>query len=207
MTNVNIDLNLVKAAAICTSKDEYRYYLNGVFITSDGESLVSVATDGHRLAAFRHTLDQAAPLAPFGVIVPLAIISGLKIARGDSTATLAHVEGLKWSIAHNGQSITFDAIDGTFPDWRRVVPKETSGEVAQFNPAYIGDFAKIAKILGGKENTPVIIAHNGGGPSLVSFGDDVDGIACLMPIRDKGRGVNAPYWIHSTPNKDQNKAA
>lgn len=207
MTNVNIDLNLVKAAAVCTSKDECRYYLNGVFITSDGESLVSVAADGHRLAAFRHTIDQDAPLESFGVIVPLAIINGLKIARGNSTATLSHVENLKWSIEYNGQSITFDAIDGTFPDWRRVIPKETSGEVAQFNPSYIGDFSKIAKILGGKKETPVKIAHNGGGPALVSFGDDIDAIACLMPIRDNDQGVGAPYWIHSTPNKDQDKAA
>ena len=207
MTNVNIDLNLVKACAVCTSKDEYRYYLNGVFITSDGESLVSVATDGHRLAAFRHNIDQEAPLAPFGVIVPLSIIAGIKLNKVGTIATLSHVEGLKWSIAYYGQSITFDAIDGTFPDWRRVVPKETSGEIAQFNPVYIGDFAKIAKILGGKKDAPVIISHNGGGPSLVSFGDDIDGIACIMPIRDKGRGVNAPYWIHSTKNKDQDKAA
>jgi len=207
MTNVNIDLNLVKAAAVCTSKEEYRYYLNGVFITSDGEALVSVATDGHRLAAFRHNVSQDAPLESFGVIVPLAIINGLKIARGDSTATLSHVEGLKWSIAHNGQSITFDAVDGTFPDWRRVVPKETSGEVGQFNPSYIGDFAKMAKILGGKKDTPVRIAHNGEGPSLVSFGDEIDGIAVIMPIRIQWAAFVAPHWIHSTPNKDQDKAA
>jgi DNA polymerase-3 subunit beta len=207
MTNVNIDLNLVKACAVCASKEEARYYLNGVYITSDGEALVSVATDGHRLAAFRHTIDQDAPLAPFGVIVPLAIIAGIKLNKVGTIATLAHVEGLKWSIAHNGQSITFDAVDGTFPDWRRVVPKEASGEVAQFNPSYIGDFAKIAKILGGKKDTPVIIAHNGSGPSLVSFGVDIDGIACLMPIREKGRGMIIPHWIHSTPNKDQDKAA
>lgn len=207
MTNVNIDLNLVKAAAICTSKEETRYYLNGVFITSDGESLVSVATDGHRLAAFRHTIDQDAPLESFGVIIPLAIINNIKLNKHSTNATLSHVEGLKWSIEYNGQSITFDAVDGTFPDWRRVVPKETSGEIAQFNPSYIGDFAKIAKILGGKKETPVIIAHNGEGQSLVSFGDEIDGIAVIMPIREKGHSVNAPYWIHSTPNKDQDKAA
>lgn len=203
MSKAIIDLNLVKAAAFCVSKEETRYYLNGVYITYETMgALVSVATDGHRLSCFRHNIDQDAPLESFGVIVPLAIINAIKLNKHSTNATLAHVEGLKWSIEYNGQTVTFDAIDGTYPDWRRVVPKETSGEVAQFNPSYIGDFAKIAKILGGKKDTPVRIAHNGEGPSLVSFGVDIDGIAVIMPIRNKGAAFVAPHWIHSTPNKD-----
>ena len=194
MSKATIDLNLVKAAAFCVSKEETRYYLNGVYITYDMGALISVATDGHRLAAFRHTLEQDVPLESFGVIVPLAIINGIKLNKAGSLGTLAHVEGLKWSIEYNGQTVTFDAIDGTFPDWRRIEPKETSGEIAQFNMSYMADFAKMSKQLG-KTTPNANIAHNGQGPALVTFGGEVDGSALLMPFRDRGEAQPLPAWI------------
>jgi len=195
MTHAIIDLNLVKTAAFCVSKEETRYYLNGVYITYDKGALISVATDGHRLAAFRHTVSQDAPLESFGVIVPLAIINAIKLNKHDNTGTLEHVDGLKWSISHNGQTVTFDAIDGTFPDWRRIVPTETSGEIAQFNLSYMNDFAKMSKQLG--RSTPnANIAHNGGGPAVITFGGEVDGFALLMPFRDpSGEAQPLPAWI------------
>ena len=199
MTSVNIELNLVKACALACSKEETRYYLNGVFIQYDGHALVSVATDGHRLVAFKHDCDQGGELShmveSFGVIVPLAIINSIKLVKHDAIARLHHVDGLKWTIEYNGQAVTFDAIDGTFPDWRRVVPSKTSGEIAQFNLSYMADFAKIAKLL--DKNAPhCSIAHNGQGPALVSFNSSYDGFAVLMPARMDDPMRGAPSWVN-----------
>ena len=197
MTSVNINLNLVKACALACSKEETRYYLNGVFIQYDGHALVSVATDGHRLVAFKHDCDQGGelPVKSPGVIVPLAIINAIKLAKHDTIARLHHVDGLKWTIEYNGQAVTFDAIDGTFPDWRRVVPSKTSGEIAQFNLSYMADFAKIAKLL--DKNAPhCSIAHNGQGPALVSFGSSFEGFGVLMPVKMEEPMRGAPSWVN-----------
>jgi len=91
-----------------------------------------------------------------------------------------------------GTSVIFAPIDGTFPDWRRIIPKETDGKPAQFNPAYVGDFAKVTKALGQGQTA---FAYNGDGPALVTFGDDIDGFGVLMPMRIKREiPTRAPAW-------------
>jgi DNA polymerase-3 subunit beta len=195
MKKVTIDLNLVKACALACSKEKTRYYLNGVYVTSDGFSLVSVATDGHRLIAFKHNCDQENMPESFGVIIPLEIINKIKLNKIGSLAILKHVDGLKWKIEYTGLSIEFDAIDGIFPDWRRVVPTSTSGEIAQFNLEYMSDFAKVAKMLG-KTTPQCAISHNGHGPALVSFNTEHDGFAVLMPFRNQIEVNQPPAWVN-----------
>jgi hypothetical protein len=51
------------------------------------------------------------------------------------------------TLSQNGMSVQGMTIDGTFPDWRRVIPcGEMSGVAAQFNPKYIGDLYKASRI-------------------------------------------------------------
>lgn len=78
-----------------------------------------------------------------------------------------------------------------FPDWRRVVPtgEETPSskpalndgpEHAHFNHAYIGDLAKMGKLLGGASMLhPQSASH----PALVTFGERADCFGVLMPMR------------------------
>ena len=190
---MELDLKLVKAAAICASKEETRYYLKGVAIQASAKGVFIVATDGHRLAAFKQL--QGYDGESFNIIIPLDIIAKIKLNKKDPFATLKLADGLlnQWSITHDGSTITFSVIDGTFPDWQRIIPSELNGKTAQFNMTYLGDFAKVAKALTGSE-TSVSIAHNGDGPALLSFGDEVDGLGVLMPFR-KSIQVKTPNWV------------
>jgi hypothetical protein len=76
-------------------------------------------------------------------------------------------------------------IDGTFPTIERVVPDANAitGDVAAFNPLYLADIGKAAKILTGNVNG-FHLGHNGGSPALVSF-DAAAGnaFAVVMPYR------------------------
>jgi len=76
-------------------------------------------------------------------------------------------------------------IDGTFPAIERVVPdaNSISGEVAAFNPLYLADIGKAAKILSGNVNA-FHLGHNGTSPAFVSF-DPAAGaaFAVVMPYR------------------------
>ena len=190
---MELDLKLVKAAAICASKEETRYYLKGVAIQASAKGVFIVATDGHRLAAFKQL--QGYDGESFNIIIPLDIIAKIKLNKKDPLATLKLADGLlnQWSITHDGSTITFNVVDGTFPDWQRIIPSELNGKTAQFNMTYLGDFAKVAKALTGSE-TSVSIAHNGDGPALLSFGEEIDGLGVLMPLR-KTIKAQAPNWV------------
>lgn len=174
---MDLNIRLLKAAAIATSKEETRYYLKGVAIQSDEKGAYIVATDGHRLIAFRQSEEGGESVS---IIIPNDIVAGIKLNKNIETAELTRESATHWRINYCGTSISFAPIDGTFPDWRRIIPSETDGRPAQFNPTYIGDFAKVKKALG--VNT-FAIAYNGDGPALVTFGDGVDGFGVIMPMR------------------------
>lgn len=180
---VSLPIRTWKALAICAGKKDARYYLNGVGV--DLSSGHVVATDGHRMLAHKVQFAALAP-DPFRVtlIVPREAIDSLKIAGGQREVLLeietdSSGNGTYTMIDGNAR-VSGDLIDGRYPDWRRVFPNEISGETAQFNPVYIGAFAKVAKELKLKES--LTIAHNGDSAALIGFGLPYV-VGLLMPWR------------------------
>lgn len=192
---MELNIKLLKAAALATSKEETRYYLKGVAVQADAKGVFLVATDGHRALVFRQAAECYGG-EPINIIIPNNIISGIKLNKHVDLAELTQDSPTHWRLEYCGTSVVFSPIDGTFPDWRRIVPKETNGELAQFNPSYVGDMGKVAKALG-QSDAAVAIAHNGESPALITFGDDVDGFGVLMPTRANYRSTvwdKAPAW-------------
>uniref|UniRef100_UPI003BAB8973 DNA polymerase III subunit beta family protein n=1 Tax=Stappia sp. TaxID=1870903 RepID=UPI003BAB8973 len=102
----------LRFCAPCISREETRYYLNGVCL--DGREMA--ATDGHRLASCASGLSLPPQLTP---IVPHEVVK-LMIAARDVTALRIGACWLRADVP--GGHITARLIDGRFPDWRRVVP-------------------------------------------------------------------------------------
>ncbi|WP_133486962.1 DNA polymerase III subunit beta [Aliiroseovarius marinus] len=108
------------------STEETRYYLNGVYLhVSDadgGKVLRAVATDGHRLARIDADLPPGAEDMP-GVIVPRKTVGELRKLLDDDDATIAvSVSETKVRFATPVITLTSKVIDGTFPDYTRVIP-------------------------------------------------------------------------------------
>ncbi len=108
------------------STEETRYYLNGVYMhVADGEGgqvLRCVATDGHRLARIDAPLPEAAEGMP-GVIVPRKTVGELRKLLEDDDADIAvSVSETKVRFATPEITLTSKVIDGTFPDYSRVIP-------------------------------------------------------------------------------------
>jgi DNA polymerase-3 subunit beta len=168
-----IATDLLKAALLCASTEETRYYLKGVHLSTSGHM---VATDGHRMFVARLNATPAAD-----VIIPLADVqAALKLAG-------ARCKDIEVTADKIGQ-IAYTAVDGTFPEWRRVVPTgeetpakepEDSAAHAHFNHAYVGDLAKMGKALDGASMLHPTSASN---PCLVTFGERADCFAVLMPL-------------------------
>lgn len=108
------------------STEETRYYLNGIFfhsIESDGGlKLRAVATDGHRLA--RADIEAPAGAAGMpGIIIPRKTVSELdKLLTGAKEVSVS-VNSSKIKFVVDGMAMVSKLIDGTFPDYQRVIPQ------------------------------------------------------------------------------------
>jgi DNA polymerase-3 subunit beta len=109
------------------STEETRYYLNGVYMhvadSDGGKVLRCVATDGHRLARIDADLPTAAEAMP-GVIVPRKTVGELRKLLDDDDMDIAvSVSETKVRFATPDITLTSKVIDGTFPDYTRVIPQ------------------------------------------------------------------------------------
>ncbi|MEO1109418.1 MAG: DNA polymerase III subunit beta [Pseudomonadota bacterium] len=110
------------------STEETRYYLNGVYMhvadgAEGGKVLRCVATDGHRLARIDADLPDGATDLP-GVIVPRKTVGELrKLLEDDGMDIAVSVSETKVRFATPDITLTSKVIDGTFPDYTRVIPQ------------------------------------------------------------------------------------
>src|SRR6056297_385299 len=118
---------LFDKAKFAISTEETRYYLNGIYMHvatgEDGPVLRCVATDGHRLARIDAPLPQGAEEMP-DVIVPRKTVGELRKLLDDDEAQIAvSVSETKVRFATPSITLTSKVIDGTFPDYTRVIPQ------------------------------------------------------------------------------------
>ncbi|HVL72775.1 MAG TPA: DNA polymerase III subunit beta [Beijerinckiaceae bacterium] len=114
---------LIARVEFAISTEETRYYLNGVYVHAVDGELRACATDGHRLA--RQTLPGVAPPEGFpGIIVPRKAVAELRrLAEGLKDGTLVlEVSPQKIRATAGNTVLVSKLIDGTFPDYPRVIP-------------------------------------------------------------------------------------
>jgi DNA polymerase-3 subunit beta len=119
---------LIEKTRFAISMEETRYYLNGIYLhqASQSESLRAVATDGHRLAQAQVDLPKGASGMP-GVIVPRkTVLELVKLMEGVEEAIEVSLSAAKIRFAAGGLVLTSKLIDGTFPDYERVIPRNNS---------------------------------------------------------------------------------
>ena len=113
---------LIDHTRFAISTEETRYYLNGIYLHAAKDVLRAVATDGHRLARFQVPLPKGAAEMP-GVIVPRKTVNELRKLLDESDATVElSLSDTKIRFAFDDVALTSKLIDGTFPDYERVIP-------------------------------------------------------------------------------------
>ncbi|MGP1928406.1 MAG: DNA polymerase III subunit beta [Arsenophonus sp. NC-WZS1-MAG3] len=113
---------LIEATQFSMAHQDVRYYLNGMLFETEGKELRTVATDGHRLAICSLNINKDLPT--YSVIVPRkGVVEFMRLL--DSKDKL-----LKLQIGNNNIRAHIDdfiftskLVDGRFPDYRRVLPK------------------------------------------------------------------------------------
>lgn len=118
---------LIEKTQFAISTEETRYYLNGIYfhtVDVEGEArLRAVATDGHRLALCETPAPAGSAGMP-GIIVPRKTVSELQklLTEGDAPVSIS-LSSVKIRIKVGDIVLTSKLIDGTFPDYGRVIPQ------------------------------------------------------------------------------------
>ena len=124
---------LIDKTQFAISTEETRYYLNGIYLhaasTGKTQTLRAVATDGHRLAQVELPLPAGAAGMP-GIIVPRKTVGEVQrlIEDNDAEITIELSQG-KIRFTIGDVVLTSKLIDGTFPDYARVIPSGNDKEL------------------------------------------------------------------------------
>jgi hypothetical protein len=136
--------------------------------------------------------------ADMSVIIPSPAIASLKKSRTDDIVKLTLGPDRAFSLDYSDQIIGGKLIDGTFPDWRSIVPAAAyDATPAAYDGAILAKMQAAAKALGGGW---AVVTPNGRNPAYVRFpSDEVFGV--IMPLNERSKaveplvGAKRPDWF------------
>lgn len=198
------------AVAGAISTEETRYYLNGVYMhrpdngAGRASPLTLVATDGHRLyrqtVAAGDVLQNPDSFLP-GVILPRKLVAILgKLWKGKACP-----ESVAFTVAENRVAIEWGAvrivaktIDGTFPEYQRVIPSH-NGNVARIGGAALTEGIKAVATISDEKGRAVRCTWDAGNVALSMQSPDAGSahtdVACTYDGDGIEIGFNARYLI------------
>jgi len=141
---------LIDKTRFAISTEETRYYLNGIYLHAASSAgvpmLRAVATDGHRLARVESPLPAGAAGMP-GVIVPRKTVNELrKLLEGSATEARIELSDTKIRFAIGDLVLVSKLIDGAFPEYERVIPRDNDKVMEVDSKAFAAAVDRVATI-------------------------------------------------------------
>ncbi len=141
---------LIDRTRFAISTEETRYYLNGIYVhaaESEGAPVLrAVATDGHRLARVEEPLPEGAAGMP-GVIVPRKTVAELrKLIEDVSDEIEIALSETRIQFRAGALTLTSKLIDGTFPEYDRVIPRDNDKVLRVAKKDFAEAVARVAAI-------------------------------------------------------------
>ncbi|MGB0084757.1 MAG: DNA polymerase III subunit beta [Rhodomicrobiaceae bacterium] len=193
---------LIEKTRFAVSTDETRYYLNGIYLhaneTPDGWRLRSVATDGHRLARMDVALPDGGNGMP-GIILPRKTVQELAKLLADHTdAVSVNLSANKIRFTAGNVVLTSKLIDGTFPDYQRVIPQNNDKIMQVENTSFIAAVDRVSTLS--SEKGRAVKLNIGNGKLVLSVNNPESGSATEEIDMDYGGepleiGFNARYLL------------
>jgi DNA polymerase-3 subunit beta len=141
---------LIEKTQFAISTEETRYYLNGIYlhaIEADGKlKLRAVATDGHRLARAEVEAPAGSEGMP-GIIIPRKTVNELqKLVDEPDVAVTVELSDTKIRFTIGSVVLTSKLIDGTFPDYQRVIPSGNDKKLVIDRPSFAAAVDRVSTI-------------------------------------------------------------
>jgi DNA polymerase-3 subunit beta len=193
---------LIDRTRFAISNEETRYYLNGIYLhaaENDGVAVLrAVATDGHRLARFEMPLPEGAKNMP-GVIIPRKAINEIRKLideAGDSIEIGLSENKMRFTFDHI--TLTSKLIDGTFPDYDRVIPKNND-KVLEVNPSVFASAVDRVSTISSEKSRAVKLTLGGKTMTLSANSPDSGSASEEIEIRFNAGpmeiGFNSAYLM------------
>ena len=138
---------LIEKTQFAMAQQDVRYYLNGMLFEIEGDKLLTVATDGHRLALSKLVLDQSVTDELVQAIVPRkGVMEAAKLLSSSDEVCTIELNNNHLRITLAEFIFTSKLVDGRFPDYEKVLPKNAE-RILISGRDYIKDAFSRASIL------------------------------------------------------------
>ncbi|MDA7729907.1 DNA polymerase III subunit beta [Gammaproteobacteria bacterium] len=117
--------SIINKTSFAMGNQDWRHYLNGLFLTIDNTSITSVATDAHRLALSTQNINESIESTITGIIPRKSINEIAKLLNDESENITLNLGPSSVNISASGTTFASKLIEGKFPDYEQVIP---SGE-------------------------------------------------------------------------------
>ncbi len=213
---VNDLARMVDKTRFAISNEETRYYLNGIYFhvpesNEDGGPLMlrAVATDGHRLARYQIEAPDGAPGMP-GIILPKKAVGELrKLIDGAEGPIDAALSDTKIRFAFGSIVLTTKLIDGTFPDYVRVIPTGND-KVLEVGGKILAEAVDRVSTISNEKSRAVKLNLSDGRMVLTVINPDSGNAKEELTVdyasNDMEIGFNAKYLMDITSQLDGEKA-
>jgi DNA polymerase-3 subunit beta len=196
---------LVERTQFAISTEETRYYLNGIFLhTLESEGalrLRAVATDGHRLARAEMEAPAGSEGMP-GIIIPRKTVGELQKLLDDGDAEiLVELSDSKIRFTIGPVVMTSKLIDGTFPDYQRVIPQNNDKELTLDRQSFSAAVDRVSTISSERGRAVKLAVTNGQLTLTVNSpdaGTATEELAVGYESDDIEIGFNARYLLDIT---------
>ncbi|MBA4256868.1 MAG: DNA polymerase III subunit beta [Polaromonas sp.] len=135
--------SLLNQVAFAMAVHDIRYYLNGILFVAEGNKLSLVSTDGHRLAFASANLDVDVPKQE--VILPRKTVLELQRLLSDKEGDIAlQFANNQAKFSFEGMEFVTKLVEGKFPDYNRVIPKNHQNSVTLGRVALLSTLQRTA---------------------------------------------------------------
>ena len=187
------------------SKNESMYAMTGVYLEIEGSTLEITATDAHTLSTTRIENPSMKPLKEkLGIILPQKVINVLKSINFESDFCTLYLNESKMSLLVGDVSISSTLIDGVYPNFRAVIPKEKVGDIVIPKKELLSSLKRL-RLLANSITSQVCMVYCPKGVAI--FASDLDrsldgieilteGVAITMNTKGGKIGFNSVFMAN-----------
>src|SRR5262245_59049936 len=146
--------NLIAKTIFAISNEESRYTLNGALLVLKPESIIMVATDGHRLAHIEHVNTKVSVSGEMRVLVPKKAMAELSVLLGASDAPVVEFAKDESTLFFRigGRLLTSRQLTGQFPNYEAVLPRDNNKSVTVHGDELSAAIQRVAQFADERSN-------------------------------------------------------
>jgi DNA polymerase III subunit beta len=182
---------LVSQVARAASSDEGRPVLTGVSLEAAEGTLTAAATDSYRLAVRSLSWEQA---VDGSALVPArSLQEAAKAAAEVGGGVTVILEPGQVSFLFGDRRLTTKLIEGTFPNYRALLPDAHETSVIVERAALVEALQRVSIVAMGQANTPVSLTFGDGSVDLQASNQEMGDAAEALPAEIDGEGLTIAF--------------